>query len=330
MYKRILVATDGKPGAVGALRTARWLSERDGSRVEVVAVYEPITLYGIGTLDVAAGTPGPMTQAAIDALSAVVRNQLAEIGGSAPDWDIEVRVGPKTPSIARFGARCFAEVIILGLAEGKGLRHWQSRETVVGLVHLAHLPVLAVPASVGSLPRTAVVAIDFSEFSIRAAREAAREMGTGGKLHLVHVLAELYRDGPWEPPGGWAGYLADLRGKLEDITNLLGPSGAKFETHILFGDPGLEILRLGSTVGADLIATGSHGSGFFGRLLLGSVAGAVIHRAPCSILAVPPPQLPPELQFDLTDDELLRGLGNTGEMLQDTGLPFREREEAHR
>jgi nucleotide-binding universal stress UspA family protein len=314
MYRRIVVATDGRPQALGALRTARWLAERDGSHVEVVSAYEPITLYGIGTLDVAGGTPGPVTQAAIDSLHAVVRDQLAEVGGAAPSWHVEVRVGPTTPSIARFSARGQADVIILGLSEGKGLRHWYSRETLVDLVHLAHLPVLAVPAGVGSLPRIAVVAIDFTDFSIRAAREAVRELGAGGEIHLAHVLAESYRDAPWEPPGGWDGYLAGLRGKLEELARDVGPREMKIDTHILYGDPASEIVRLGSTVGADLIAAGSHGSGFFGRLILGSVAGALIHRASCSVLIVPPPDLPSELQFELTEAELLRGLGRAGEM----------------
>ncbi len=37
---------------------------------------------------------------------------------------------------------------------------------------------------------------------------------------------------------------------------------------------------------ADLIVVGSHGRGFWGRALLGSVSDAVIHHAPCSVLVV--------------------------------------------
>lgn len=37
---------------------------------------------------------------------------------------------------------------------------------------------------------------------------------------------------------------------------------------------------------ADLIIVGSHGLGFWGRTLLGSVSNTVVHHAPCSVLVV--------------------------------------------
>lgn len=37
---------------------------------------------------------------------------------------------------------------------------------------------------------------------------------------------------------------------------------------------------------ADLIVVGSHGHGFWGRTLLGSVSDEVVHHAPCSVMVV--------------------------------------------
>ena len=37
---------------------------------------------------------------------------------------------------------------------------------------------------------------------------------------------------------------------------------------------------------ADLIVVGSHGRGFWGRTMIGSVSDSVIHHAPCSVLVV--------------------------------------------
>lgn len=37
---------------------------------------------------------------------------------------------------------------------------------------------------------------------------------------------------------------------------------------------------------ADLIVIGSHGRGFWGRMLLGSITDSLVHHAPCSVLVV--------------------------------------------
>lgn len=52
-----------------------------------------------------------------------------------------------------------------------------------------------------------------------------------------------------------------------------------------FGSPRDEITRLAAENGVDLIVLGSHGRHGL-RLLLGSTANAVLHYAPCDVLAV--------------------------------------------
>lgn len=37
---------------------------------------------------------------------------------------------------------------------------------------------------------------------------------------------------------------------------------------------------------ADLMVVGSHGRGFWGRVMLGSVSDSLVHHAPCSVLVV--------------------------------------------
>jgi len=48
------------------------------------------------------------------------------------------------------------------------------------------------------------------------------------------------------------------------------------------------ILDEAERTNADLIVVGSHGRGFWGRTLLGSVSNAVVHYATCSVLVVRP------------------------------------------
>jgi hypothetical protein len=54
MRGHILAASDGGAAANGALRLARLLEERVGTGVEVVTVWEPISVIGIGTGEIVA------------------------------------------------------------------------------------------------------------------------------------------------------------------------------------------------------------------------------------------------------------------------------------
>jgi nucleotide-binding universal stress UspA family protein len=56
-------------------------------------------------------------------------------------------------------------------------------------------------------------------------------------------------------------------------------------TEVLRGAPDQQIVDKATAWGADIIVVGSHGRGFWGRLL-GSVSDGVVHHAPCSVLVV--------------------------------------------
>src|SRR5687768_14099660 len=55
-------------------------------------------------------------------------------------------------------------------------------------------------------------------------------------------------------------------------------------TSVLSGAPEQTIVEEAENWGADLIVVGSHGYGFWERVLLGSVSNSVMHHAPCSVL----------------------------------------------
>ena len=55
--------------------------------------------------------------------------------------------------------------------------------------------------------------------------------------------------------------------------------------NVIVGTPAVEIRQLAEKSGADLIVLGTHGRHGLG-LMLGSTANAVLHGAPCDVLAV--------------------------------------------
>lgn len=63
---------------------------------------------------------------------------------------------------------------------------------------------------------------------------------------------------------------------------------ANISIDILEGKPSARIVEYAEEWGADTIVVGSHGRGFWGRLL-GSVSNSVVNHAPCSVLVVRKP-----------------------------------------
>jgi nucleotide-binding universal stress UspA family protein len=71
--------------------------------------------------------------------------------------------------------------------------------------------------------------------------------------------------------------------KLEGLA-----AGSGAECHVVEGAVAAEILRIAREETCDLIVMGTHGRGGLARLLLGSVASAVVRQSHCPVLAVRP------------------------------------------
>ncbi len=128
---------------------------------------------------------------------------------------------------------------------------------------------------------------DFSESSdagLKYAASLARD--TGAKLIIMHVE---------EPAAAYGGagdvfYAtpeideATLRQRLEAVVP--SDKSIQFEHRLVTGDPSTEIVRLAEEDNVDLIVMGTHGRTGLVRLLMGSVAEAVVRRAPCPVFTL--------------------------------------------
>jgi nucleotide-binding universal stress UspA family protein len=309
MTARILVATDGRAGALGALRVARRLAEGGGPAVEVISVYEPMDLYAAGSASEVAAFPPHYIPAAVEAVRTRVEAQLQALGPQSAGWPLTVEAGRVGPMIARAAAARGSTLVLVGLRQPGGVERWLARETLLRLIHLSPATVLAVPEEMAEPPREAVVAVDFSEFSLHAAREAAQLLAPGGLLHLAHVTWPTSGLEGWSESVEWVRtYRGGVQQRMQELASELRVPG-RFEVavHMLEGDPAREILKLGGEVGADLIATGSHGAGFLGRLILGSVSNTLVHKARCAVLVAPPRSVAAELRAEEVRGEEARG-----------------------
>ena len=77
----------------------------------------------------------------------------------------------------------------------------------------------------------------------------------------------------------------DARRAIEDARTQM-PDRAPPLEFVPEGSPDAEIVKAAEQWPADLIVIGTHGRGGLGRVLLGSVAEAVMRHAPCPVLTV--------------------------------------------
>ena len=141
-----------------------------------------------------------------------------------------------------------------------------------------------------------LIATDGSKYSNAAVEECCRTIlnPEGDEVQVVSVYENAYPITA-EPFALSQEYYEKLDETVRKIAEgYVGESkktiaekfpGLNVETDILHGSPDQQIIERAKDWNADLIVVGSHGRGFWGRLL-GSVSDGVVHHAPCSVLVV--------------------------------------------
>lgn len=137
--------------------------------------------------------------------------------------------------------------------------------------------------------RHILLAIDFSSSTDTVVEKArALAQAFGARLSLVHVVEfaqiDLSNELVMPQELEMDQELLDIaERRLQELAERLELE--QTERHVLQGSTRHEILRLAEEEGVDLIVVGSHGRHGL-QLLLGSTANAVVHGAPCDVLAV--------------------------------------------
>jgi nucleotide-binding universal stress UspA family protein len=124
-----------------------------------------------------------------------------------------------------------------------------------------------------------------SEFAFRVACALGRDYNA--RLILLHVMAPpmvIYSGGP-VPAEMWPS-IDEVQEKLHKLEG--HAHRIRVESQVLEGDAVDMILRAAEEAHSDVIVMGTHGRTGLGRLLMGSVAEAVIRKAPCPVLSVKP------------------------------------------
>ncbi|HEX3853407.1 MAG TPA: universal stress protein [Polyangiaceae bacterium] len=162
-------------------------------------------------------------------------------------------------------------------------------------------------------PYVIVVGVDYSAASDLALERAFELAGTHAQaeVHVVNVVqlygAQALIDYPPDPRGFASISLTDATTRIEHYAErrwqaFLAERGeasgvgrfTRLASHLRLEAPAQEIAQIAADLEADLIVVGTHGRRGISRLLLGSVAEAVVRLAQCPVLVARPKALPEE------------------------------------
>ncbi|MBX6332852.1 MAG: universal stress protein [Gemmatimonadaceae bacterium] len=285
----VLVAIKGAGDGEAPLRAAQRIAEQQGRELEIVTVLELLPLYA---LDAGSGpTLTALEEEERAAALAAARTEVRATLGEDAAARVRAVAGQPARTIARLAHEWHAWLIVLGLGAHEARDRIFGRETALQTLRLADRPILMVAPGASGAPEHVVAAVDFSAASVRAVEIASHLAAPGATLTLVHVQPTPDA-GRWRPAR--SAWIANYRRRTDELfhrlqASLTLPPTMHVETVTRIGRPADEVLAVAAERGADLVVSGSRSHGLVARLFVGSVATALLRRAPCSLLISPEP-----------------------------------------
>lgn len=282
----VMLATKPFAGLDAPLAVARWLASREERELHVVSVLDHNdTLSGLADVP---SLPERYYSEERDALVAQITHDLAQHDGHARVAQVEVVDGASAHGVVDAAQRCDARVIVIGTGKHDPIGRYVYGERALEIVSIADRPVLIVPReAVAASVSVAVVAVDFSPASVRAARAVLPMLSRGGRLILVHVKTAVGR--AEENTGWWNDAYerrcADLFAQFQ--RQLPAIPGVSVETKFFRGDAVRTLLDYATTCNAGILACGRLGHSLIARIFVGSVSSALVRQATCPVLVAP-------------------------------------------
>lgn len=291
--KTIVIGIDFSDSSARALAEAARIANAQNAELVCLHVFEQRIMDDMSSYQ------GFNRDGVLDATVHRLETFVAATIGTAHGLRPRIAVGHPFKETVRVVEEVGAGLLVLG-ARG----HQQRDETKTGTiatrcVRMAPVDVLLVRKEQEEPFRRIVACIDFSENSIKAAREAvALAVQDKSALDFVSIYessllaaADIGGLGPALPPMDSTGVVKALGDHLDELaaTFTKETPDLKIATRV--------IERAGATrglvdylneVGADLAVLGTRGRTGLKALLLGTTAERLMHEAPCSALVVKP------------------------------------------
>lgn len=276
VLRKVLVATDGRSPADGALRVAAALGARHGAAVEEAATYEPrIPIPFPRDMD---ERVEEAERPELTALASRVHAQCRRVAGEGAEWPLHMAAGYPAAMVERIARRERVDLVLAGIGPCTPEDRRYSKETALALAFASDVPVLAVACEAYRLPRRAMIVVD------RGASAAAVQAA----VQLVDDVADVYlayvRRAGDDPVHGSSWALERLFGAIEAGA---ARAGVTFRRLVLDGGPVAAVLHAAQSRGVEMIAAAMPGASVAQRSLIDGIAAPLLRAASCSVLVVP-------------------------------------------
>jgi len=271
-FHHITVPTDGSATAERGVDIALDLLVAEGT-ITFCSVVESAAVL-MSAREITAFDPGPagqMQEREALRFCERARTEALERGVKA---DVRVLHGQRIEAIDALVRQNGSDAIVIGTHGRTGVARGFLGSVTEGLLRRSDVPVISVHEHDDMQTGPIVVAIDDSRSSVAAVEAAigiAKARDTS--LVLIHVFG---------------GHLDDDRTTrlLRTATDQARRRGVRSTSTLRAGAPSEEIVAVADEVAGSMIAIGTHGRGPVARLVLGSVAAAVVEHAHVPVVTI--------------------------------------------
>ncbi len=277
-FRNIFFPTDFSPHSRAALPYAAAFARHGGGRVFVVHVQDPRAPVDVES-QIADLSSDPRLNGVDKEVVVTEGDPRIEIARNAIAHDVDlitVVTRERNRFTRAFGASIAEEIVAdspcAALAIRPSQRHFVAEQGELRLNRV-------------------LLATNFRPSSVAAAQLATQISNRlGAELHAVYVIGDYFEQISVIFPEGGLAALTRLRSYVQErMGQLSRMNGGGARTYIEEGRPYQEIVKLATTLEADLIVIGTavHGSLFGNSQVLGSEIERVIRNAPCPVLCGP-------------------------------------------
>jgi nucleotide-binding universal stress UspA family protein len=292
VIRNILVALDGSQAAEGVLPIVDRIATATHARVVLLAAVDKPRDWG-------GDTGGDLKGERHEAESYLRRIQAELASATGNDVETEVVESEPAAAILAIAAKQQPDLIAMTTHGRSGVARWVLGSVAAKLLHSTHTPLLVVrPPDDGTQSKPAelnnfLVSLDGSEMAASVlpfTADLARSLGAS--ITLFHAVIEPVMTyagaGAAFDPEALKGMEAGAHEYLATLARDLEGKGLKTDRSVAIGNATDGIVWAAERGGADLILMSTHGRSGVGRMVLGSVADAVVRRTSLPVILVRP------------------------------------------